>query len=73
LGVVAWSWKAKPQAAQYRAVPIQRSLHRNLLILLHNDQQAANRLIRQAQAKHPNRSLDWCAEKVIYDSQRDRH
>lgn len=49
-----------------------RSLRRKLLLLLHEDQQAAERLIQQASFRHPGKSPDWYLEKVIYDLQRDR-
>lgn len=49
-----------------------RSLRRKLLLLLHEDQQAAERLVQQASFKTPGKSPDWYLEKVIYDLQRDR-
>jgi hypothetical protein len=73
VGVVAWSWKAQPHASASKSVLMKPSLQHKLLTLLHNDRQAANRLIQQTQVRHPDRSLDWCVEKVIYDLQRDRH
>jgi uncharacterized protein HemX len=80
VGIVAFSWKAS-QASEVAAMArssrttkhINRSHQRKLLSLLHNDYRAAERLIQQTQAKHPDRSIDWCIEKVIYDLQRDRH
>jgi hypothetical protein len=79
-GILGLSWRSSRQSSsttktrlnQTAALP-NRSLQRQLLSLLHNDHQAANRLIQQTKAKHPDRSIDWCAEKVIYDLQRDRH
>jgi hypothetical protein len=50
-----------------------RKLQQKLLTLLHNDSQAANRLLAQAQRKYPHKSPNWYAEKVIYDLQRDLH
>jgi folylpolyglutamate synthase/dihydropteroate synthase len=44
-----------------------------LLRLLHNDVQAANRLLAFQAQKHPSKSIDWYMEKVIYDLQRDLH
>ena len=40
--------------------------------LLHDDRETANRLLSQAKLKHPNKSVDWYADKVIYDLERDR-
>ncbi|NDJ17238.1 hypothetical protein [Myxacorys almedinensis] len=50
-----------------------RSLQRKLMTLVHDDQKVANRLLYQTKLHHPERSIDWCAEKVIYDLKRDRH
>jgi hypothetical protein len=49
-----------------------RSLRRKLLLLLHEDHQAAERLVQQSSFKHPGKSPNWYLEKVIYDLQRDR-
>jgi hypothetical protein len=49
-----------------------RSLRRKLLLLLHEDYQAAERLVQQSSFKHPGKSPNWYLEKVIYDLQRDR-
>lgn len=49
-----------------------RKLQKQLLRLLHDDQATANRLLSQVKIKNPNRSVDWCVEKVIYDLERDR-
>jgi hypothetical protein len=80
VGIIGLAWKSTQQSSVVRttrldrtAAGANRSLQRQLLSLLHNDSQAAERLIRQTQANHPGRSIDWCAEKVIYDLQRDRH
>lgn len=49
-----------------------RKLQKQVLRLLHDDQATANRLLSQVKIKNPNRSIDWCVEKVIYDLERDR-
>jgi hypothetical protein len=49
-----------------------RSLQRKLLLLLHEDHQAAERLVQQASFRYPGKSPDWYLEKVIYDLHRDR-
>lgn len=49
-----------------------RKLQRRLLNLLHDDRQAADRLLAQVKLRHPDRPTDWCVEKVIYDLERDR-
>jgi hypothetical protein len=47
-------------------------LRKKLLRLVHNDRSTANRLIAGASISHPDRSVNWLAEKVIYDLERDR-
>ena len=49
-----------------------RKLQKKLLRLLHDERDTANRLLYQLKLKNPNRSVDWYAEKVIYDLERDR-
>ncbi len=49
-----------------------RKLQKKLLTLVHNERDTANRLLSQAQIRNPNRTIDWCVEKVIYDLERDR-
>lgn len=70
------SGTAKSSLGQSRTISYlhqtNRSLQRKLLLLLHEDQQAAERLIQQASFRHPGKSPDWYLEKVIYDLQRDR-
>jgi hypothetical protein len=48
-------------------------LQRQLVRLLREDRQAADRLVKSAELKHPGHSADWYVEKVIYDLSRDRH
>lgn len=49
-----------------------RKLQNKIMTILHNDRDAANRLVAQAKFRNPNKSIDWCVEKVIYDLERDR-
>lgn len=51
---------------------LNHSLQRKLLLLLHQDQQAAERLLKQATLKYPGRTATWYGEKVLYDLERDR-
>ena len=48
-----------------------RPLQRKLLLLLHGDRQAANRLLSAAKERNPGRTIQWYAEKVLFDLQRD--
>lgn len=54
-----------------RIEKIPRSLQKKLLLLLHGDRQAANRLLSAAKERNPGRSVQWYAEKVLFDLQRD--
>ena len=47
-------------------------LRKKLLKLLYNDRRTANRLIAGASTTNPGRSVNWLAEKVIYELERDR-
>jgi len=49
-----------------------RDLQKKLLRLLHDERDTANRLLSQVKINNPNRSINWCVEKVIYDLERDR-
>ncbi|MBD3884929.1 trypsin-like peptidase domain-containing protein [Phormidium tenue FACHB-886] len=58
-----------------RLAPAQQAnsrLQKKLLRLLHNDRNAADRLLTRTKIMHPDRSADWVVEKVIYDLERDR-
>ncbi len=68
VGIVGFSW-ARAQSPSSNST----KLDRHLLLLLHQDRAAAERLIAQAQRKHPEQSREWCIEKVKYDLARDRH
>lgn len=66
---------AKPSLQPSQGVNLNRasrSLQRQLLLLLHEDQAAAQRLFTQASLRHPGETPNWYAEKVIYDLERDR-
>lgn len=47
-------------------------LDRKLTQMLHGDRTATQRLVAKTQARHPDRDLVWCYEKVIADLERDR-
>ena len=42
------------------------------LLRLIGDRKTANRLVEGAKISHPDRSINWLVEKVIYDLERDR-
>jgi hypothetical protein len=64
-----------PQSIHWQLQPDQADvqLQKKLLRLLHNDRDAAARLLTQIQRTHPERSANWVIEKVIYDLERDRN
>jgi hypothetical protein len=66
--------KSRPIAVggSIRVEQASRQLQKRLMSLLHDERDTANRLLAQAQRKNPNQSVDWYAEKVIYDLKRDR-
>lgn len=67
--------KHEPQAYNCSASDarqIDRLLLLRMMELLHSDRELAMRLISQVKRKNPNRSMNWCVEKVIYDLERDR-
>ena len=47
-------------------------LRRKLLRLLGEDRRIATRLVEQTSFKYPDKSSNWCVEKVIFDLERDR-
>lgn len=65
--------KSQSQPSAVRFAQASRPLQRKLMTLVHDDQKVADRLLTQTKLHHPERSIDWCAEKVIYDLKRDRH
>ncbi|MBE9013240.1 hypothetical protein IQ250_23870 [Pseudanabaenaceae cyanobacterium LEGE 13415] len=71
LGAIAYGWS---QSRNSSSSSISNSqLDRQLLLLMHQDRAAAERLVSQMQRKHPEKSRQWCIEKVKYDLARDRH
>lgn len=52
-------------------VMVRTDLVRQLNALTHNEA-TAKRLIFSLKQRHPERSLDWCAERAINDIERDR-
>lgn len=51
---------------------LDKSLDKQLLIMLGGDQKTALRLLRNARKNNPGRSYLWYHEKVIRDLERDR-
>ncbi|MEO1374907.1 MAG: hypothetical protein AAFW70_11405 [Cyanobacteria bacterium J06635_10] len=47
-------------------------LRQELLRLVGGDRQTANRLVAGIKQSHPDKSINWALEKVIYDLERDR-
>ncbi|MEM9923223.1 MAG: hypothetical protein AAF915_05625 [Cyanobacteria bacterium P01_D01_bin.50] len=47
-------------------------LRQELLRLVGGDHQTANRLVAGIKQSHPEKSINWALEKVIYDLERDR-
>ena len=62
----------KSTANTVRIDQASRKLQKELLRLLHDDRNTANRLLSQVKINNPNKPINWCIEKVIYDLERDR-
>lgn len=66
------TFSPKSTANTVRIDQASRKLQKELLRLLHDDRNTANRLLSQVKINNPNKSINWCIEKVIYDLERDR-
>ena len=72
---IVWSAKRANNSLKLDSHSIEQAspqLRKKLLSLLHNDYNAANRLLAQVQMSYPDKSVNWSIEKVIYDLERDR-
>lgn len=69
IGIIGYSWTQSRKSSGSHV----SSVDRQLLLLMHQDRAAAERLVDQMQRKHPEKSRQWCVEKVKYDLARDRH
>lgn len=56
---------------EIRIEQVSRQLQHKLLLLLNGDRSTANRLLNLAKTRNPQKPIQWCAEKVIFDLQRD--
>lgn len=65
-----------PQSAnQHGNISIEQAnprLRKELLRLVGGDSRTANRLVAGIKQSHPEKSINWTVEKVIYDLERDR-
>ncbi len=52
---------------------VRAATQRRLMLLLHDDRRAADRLLTQVRLKYPGKSETWYWEKVIFDLERDRY
>lgn len=66
------NFRPSSQTGTVRVEQVSRKLRQRLMLLLHEDRDAANRLLSRVKLNNPHRSVDWCADKVIYDLKRDR-
>jgi hypothetical protein len=65
-------YQGSSRSPKRRFRPRQSHLERKLLKLVGGDRQMVDRLTKQSQVRHPDKSADWHWEKVIYDLERDR-
>lgn len=69
----AFQPSGEPRASLPRILqPVDSKTRKRLLRLVNGDKRIAKRLLNHARATNPNRSEQWCWEKVIYDLERDR-
>ena len=54
----------------YREATTRSQLRRELLTLVHGQEDTAQRLIDLEKTKHPGHSESWYLDKVIYDLRR---
>lgn len=74
-GVILTTKKANKTSDRPSTTQIDQAspkLRKQLLTLLHNDKETADRLVAQIKRNNPNQSTNWAAEKAIYDLERDR-
>jgi hypothetical protein len=79
LGLYVWlsrrrgrRWRRQSQAWVQPGGSVAGHTRRELLRLVGGNRDVAERLVEQVQVRYPNRNLQWCWEKAIYDIQRDR-
>ena len=72
LGILAYVLFRQTQKQIENKPKLDRSLDRQLLILLGGDKKAALRLLRSVRKNHPGKSYLWYHEKVIRDLEKDR-
>ena len=58
--------------SEIRIEQVPHHLQKRLVVLLNGDRNTANRLMNAVKDRNPSKSAQWCAEKVIFDLQRDR-
>lgn len=71
LVVVVWQWLSRRSRRSTRAgygggTRSEKQLTKRV------GASAAHRLIEQLSFKHPERSREWCADKALFDLERDR-
>lgn len=84
IGLVVWAvFPRKPRSTsvvnsgiyrrhQRRIAPTQSSAHKQLVLMLHGDVSAADRLIQLVQRLNPAKDINWCIDKALTDLERDR-
>jgi hypothetical protein len=63
--------KHRPRQKYQHDIPKTAMWHK-LLTLVQGDTDAAERLIKYEQSRNPDRSIDWCVEKAVWQLERDR-
>lgn len=63
----------QPAKSKQPAVAVNRGAPFKVLLLLHHDQPAADRLFAKVSTMNPGKDERWCWDKVQWDLERDRH
>lgn len=74
--VLCWVLPQLSNSPSRRSTPARTSskpaIQQRLYQLVYGDRATADRLLRQARSRYPDRSEQWILEKVVFDLERDR-
>jgi len=61
-----------PDLSKIPRTKVNKKLKNEIITMLSGNIETANRLIKHQQNLNPDKSVNWCLEKVIADLKRDR-
>ena len=71
LALLCWNWLQRRSGSSGRAGFRGGAQSERKLVRLVG-KKPADRLIEKLQQRHPERSREWCADKALFDLERDR-